>query len=132
MHELAVTTQIVDQVTDRLRVAAPPGARVAALHLEIGRLSGVMVDPVRFCFDAVAAGTTLAGARLDVDEEPGHATCHGCGREFDVPDLLAVCACGCDDLTITGGRRLRVVDVELATTAPTGPGQGERATEVTR
>ncbi|HET9893539.1 MAG TPA: hydrogenase maturation nickel metallochaperone HypA [Streptosporangiaceae bacterium] len=66
MHELAVTESVVSAVAERL-----PKAKVTAVRLEIGALSGVVADSVRFCFDLVAEGTNLAGASLEIDEPPG-------------------------------------------------------------
>ena len=57
MHELAITEGVVQAVTQRL-----PGTPIACVHLEIGAMSGVVADSVRFCFDLVTEGTTLEGA----------------------------------------------------------------------
>jgi len=119
MHELGVTTEIVEQVSDRLATVAPPGARVAAVRLEIGRLSGYTAESVRSCFELAAAGTPLEGARLDVTEPPGHGRCRGCGQDVEVPDALASCPhCGGVDLAVQDGQRLRVLAVELAQVGP--------------
>ena len=61
MHELAITEGVVDAVTGRL-----PGTRITWVRLEIGALSGVVADSVRFCFDLVTEGTDLEGARLEI------------------------------------------------------------------
>jgi hydrogenase nickel incorporation protein HypA/HybF len=109
MHELSVTQSVVDSVVERLGAAT-----VVRLRLEVGRLSGVVVDSVRFCFDLVAEGTTLEGATLEVDEPAGRARCRGCGHEFEVTELLALCACGGVDLEILSGQDLRIKEVEVA------------------
>jgi hydrogenase nickel incorporation protein HypA/HybF len=109
VHELSVTQSVVDSVVEKMGEAT-----VVRLRLEVGRLSGVVVDSVRFCFDLVAEGTTLEGATLEVDEPGGRARCRGCGREFDVTDLLALCQCGGIDLEILAGQDLRIKEVEVA------------------
>jgi hydrogenase nickel incorporation protein HypA/HybF len=115
MHELGVTTEIVEQVSDRLATAAPPGAKVAAVRLEIGRLSGYAPESVRGCFELAATGTPLEGARLDVTEPPGNGTCRDCGHGVEVQDPLATCpACGGTDLMVQDGQQLRVLGVVLA------------------
>lgn len=115
MHELGVTTEIVEQVSDRLAAVAPPGAKVAAVRLEIGRLSGYTPESVRGCFELAATGTPLEGARLDVTEPPGNGTCRACGRDVEVHDPLATCpTCGGTDLMVQDGQQLRVLGVELA------------------
>ena len=55
-------------------------APVRRVRLEIGRLSGVVPDAVRFCFDLVAAGTTLEGAVLEIDEPGGRVRAGGARR----------------------------------------------------
>ncbi|GDY28753.1 hydrogenase maturation nickel metallochaperone HypA/HybF [Gandjariella thermophila] len=109
MHELAITQGVVDAVTERLG-----DTRVSRVVLEIGRLSGVAVESVRFCFPLVAEGTPLAGARLDIVEPPGRGRCRRCGRETELVDPLAVCPCGSADLELTSGRQLLVKRVEVA------------------
>jgi hydrogenase nickel incorporation protein HypA/HybF len=109
MHELSLTQSVVDAVAERM-----DGARVAAVCLEIGRLSGVVADSVRFCFDVVCAGTTLEGARLDIVEPEGRARCRDCAAEFGLPDPFPLCPCGSADVEITAGRELRIRSVEVA------------------
>jgi len=108
MHELAITESIVSTVSERVR-----GRRVTRVVLEIGRLSGVVPDAVRFCFDLCAEGTELAGARLDIVQLSGHARCRACGEEADVDDPLALCACGSADLDVRDGQELRIREVEV-------------------
>jgi hydrogenase nickel incorporation protein HypA/HybF len=66
MHELAITEGIVAAVTEKL-----PDRKITLVRLEIGALSGVVADSVRFCFDLVAEGTTLEGAELEIIESAG-------------------------------------------------------------
>ncbi|WP_236700577.1 hydrogenase maturation nickel metallochaperone HypA/HybF [Allosalinactinospora lopnorensis] len=105
---MAVTQSIVDAVCERL-----DGARVRVLALEIGTLSGVVPDAVRFCFDLAAEGTPLAGARLEIAEPPGLARCRVCEAEFRLDDLIALCPCGSADVGIISGRELRIRSMEV-------------------
>jgi len=112
MHELAITQSVVDAVADA--VAERLGeAKVSRVLLEIGRLSGVATDSVRFCFQLVAEGTVLAGARLDIVEPPGRGRCRSCRRETEMTDLLASCPCGSVDLELLSGQQLLVKEVEV-------------------
>ncbi|MFD0775105.1 hydrogenase maturation nickel metallochaperone HypA [Streptomonospora algeriensis] len=105
---MAITQSVVEAVCERLQ-----GAQARALALEIGRLSGVVPDAVRFCFDMAAEGTELAGARLDIAEPPGQARCRTCADEFRTDELIALCSCGSADVEITGGQELRIRSVEV-------------------
>ncbi len=109
MHELAITESVVAAVTERL-----PEAKITGVRLEIGALSGVVADSVRFCFDLVTEGTNLAGASLDIDEPPASCRCRNCGAEFapDWPVLL--CECGSAEVEVLSGTELRIVSVRTA------------------
>jgi hydrogenase nickel incorporation protein HypA/HybF len=114
MHEMAITQSIVDTIGERLG-AAP----VHRVRLEIGKLSGVVPDAVRFAFELVTAGTTLDGAVLEIDEPVGDARCRTCGAEFATAEVLPLCACGSADVAVLGGQQLRIRDVSY------GPTSGE-------
>jgi hydrogenase nickel incorporation protein HypA/HybF len=109
MHELAITQSMVDAIVDRLGPT-----RVTAVHVRIGRVSGVVPDAVRFCFDLVAEGTPVEGARLEITEPEGRARCRGCAAEFGVDDLLLLCACGSADVELLAGGELAISAVEVA------------------
>lgn len=108
MHELSVAQGIVEMIAER--VGERPVIRV---RLEIGRVSGVMVDAVRFCFDAVAAGTPVEGAALEIDEPPGLGRCRSCGADVAMADLLTPCACDSFDIEVVSGHQLRIREVEV-------------------
>jgi hydrogenase nickel incorporation protein HypA/HybF len=109
MHELAITQGVVDQISQRIGEA-----KVTRVTLQIGRLSGVVCDSLRFCFDVCAQGTILEGARLEIIESRGRVRCGDCGACFGVDDLLAQCGCGSVNLEIIGGQELKIKEVELA------------------
>ena len=109
MHELSITQSVVDAVTRRMG-----DAPIRRVRLEIGRLSGLVPDAVRFCFEMVAAGTTCEGALVEIDEPCGQARCRTCGRVFETGDVLALCDCGSADVAVEGGRELRIREVEVA------------------
>lgn len=109
MHELAITESVIAAVAERVGAS-----KVTRVQLEIGRLSGVVPDSVRFCFDICAAGTVLDGAALDIVETPGRAQCGDCWAQVEVDDLLDVCACGSANLKLESGQELRITEVEVA------------------
>lgn len=109
MHELAITQSIVEAVTDHTG-----GAKVATVRLRVGKLSGVVPDAMRFCFDMVTDGTTLQGARLEIQEPEGRGHCRGCGDDFALPDPVLLCPCGSADVQVLSGRELSLTSVEVA------------------
>lgn len=109
MHELAITESVVAAVTEHVGAA-----RVIRVQLLIGKLSGVVPDAVRFCFDVCAQGTRLDGARLDIVEVPGTAQCRDCRADVELHDAIALCGCGSANLQVLGGQELRITEVEVA------------------
>jgi hydrogenase nickel incorporation protein HypA/HybF len=108
MHELAVTEAIVEQIA-----AKTAGSQVRQVDLQIGQLSGVVADSVRFCFDLVTEGTSLQGAILHIDEPGGRAACATCGSSFVLPQLILLCPCGSADVRIVDGAQLLIKSVEV-------------------
>lgn len=108
MHELGVTQRIVAIVMDRAG-----DARVTRVVVEVGKLSTVMPDAVRFCFDLCCAGTKLAGAALEIVEPEGRARCRACERETAMEEPYGECACGSRDLDWISGMELRVREMEV-------------------
>ena len=109
VHELGITLEVVDLVMEHAR-----GARVKRVVLEIGRLTAVLPDAVRFCFDVCAAGTAAEGAELEIVETPGRARCRDCGSGLTLDDPLGCCVCGSLDLEWLAGTELSVREFELA------------------
>ncbi|MGH3832590.1 MAG: hydrogenase maturation nickel metallochaperone HypA [Pseudonocardiaceae bacterium] len=108
MHEMAITQSVVQAVSDRMG-----DAKVRRICLEIGTLSGVVADSVRFCFEVVTAGTTLEGASLEIVQPTGKARCRDCGAEFALTDLLVLCACGSANRELLAGEELKIREVEV-------------------
>jgi hydrogenase nickel incorporation protein HypA/HybF len=109
VHELAITESLVGAVVEHVGAA-----KVLRVQLVIGRLSGVVPDAVRFCFDVCAEGTSLAGAQLDIVEAPGRAQCRDCQASVELDDLIALCPCGSANLQLLSGQELRLSEVEVA------------------
>jgi len=109
VHELAITESLVDAVTERL-----PSQRVTCVRLEIGALSGVVADSVRFCFDLVTEGTSLEGAALEIDQPPAVCHCRICGGDFEPDGPIAMCPCGSAEVTVLAGQQLKITSVQVA------------------
>jgi hydrogenase nickel incorporation protein HypA/HybF len=108
MHELGIVQQLVELAEER-----SSGATVARLVLEIGKLSMVMPDAVRFCFDLATAGTLLEGAELDIVEAAGLARCRACGGDVVLERPLGACACGGIDLEWQTGMQVKILSMEV-------------------
>jgi hydrogenase nickel incorporation protein HypA/HybF len=112
MHELGITRNIVAIVGE-----AAKGRRVSRVTVEIGKLSGVMTAAIAFCFEAVAKGTELDGATLDIRQIEGRARCLACGEEFAAETLYTPCGCGSRRIVLLTGEELNIKTMELEETA---------------
>lgn len=109
MHELAVTQSIIEACSEHAGAS-----RVLRVTLEVGALSCVMPDALRFCFQVASEGTTLEGAELEILHISAHSRCRACGREVAMHDWLDACTCGSSDLEPPrGGDRLRIKSMEV-------------------
>ncbi len=68
MHELGITRNIISICSEQAH-----SRKVTRVRLEVGLLSGVVPDAIRFCFDVCSQGTLLEGAELEVLEIPVRA-----------------------------------------------------------
>jgi hydrogenase nickel incorporation protein HypA/HybF len=109
MHEMAITERVVAAVSER--IGSEHAVRVV---LEIGQLSGVVPDALRFCFEICAKETPLEGALLEIREIAGRAHCGVCGADIALDFPVGTCACGSPELAIVSGRELRIKEVEVA------------------
>ena len=66
MHELGIALEIVDRAEARA-----DGATVQRVVVEVGAMTAVLPDALRFAWDVVVEGTALAGATLEIIELAG-------------------------------------------------------------
>ena len=113
MHELAIAESVLEIVERTARASG--GERVAAVWLEIGALSHVQAEALRFCFDAVTRGSLAERARLEIATIPGTAWCMPCGEAVPLAGLGEACPhCGSYQLAVSQGAEMRVKEIEIA------------------
>jgi hydrogenase nickel incorporation protein HypA/HybF len=108
MHELGITRSVVAICAENSN-----GARVLRVTLEIGKLSAILPEAVRFCFDICAKGTVVEGASLEILETEGQGLCRVCGQNVALTQLVGRCDCGSKDLQIVAGEELKVKEMEI-------------------
>jgi hydrogenase nickel incorporation protein HypA/HybF len=107
MHELGITQSIVAIATEHAQ-----GAKVHRITLEIGQLTAIMPEAIRFCFDICAQGTVLEGAQLEIIERPGLGQCQVCGQQLFLSQPFGLCDCGNTHLEILQGEELTIKELE--------------------
>lgn len=108
MHELSIANSVVEICAEQAN-----GARVRSVTLEIGKLSAVMPDAIRFCFDVCAKDTAVEGATLQIVEIPGQARCLACGATLDIEVPFGQCDCGSENIELISGQQLKIRQMEV-------------------
>jgi len=108
MHELGIAQEIVSIVADRAE-----GARVKRVILEVGKLTLIVPDALRFCFDLCTNDTVVEGAKLEIREIPGRARCRDCGSEMVFDEPFGLCGCGGANLEWLAGDELMIKEMEV-------------------
>jgi hydrogenase nickel incorporation protein HypA/HybF len=104
---MSIVAGILDIAEEQARGA---DARIInTIEIEVGRLAGVEIPSLEFCFDVARKGTMAAGAALVIHEIPGRGRCTDCGSDVAVDYFVAVCsACGQGLVEVRQGRELRI------------------------
>lgn len=107
MHELSITRNIIAIVSEHAA-----GQQIMRVRLQVGKLSAIMPEAIRFCFDLCAAGTAAEGAKLEIDEIAGLAECEACNKEIVLTVPAGRCAACGGTLRITAGEELLIKEIE--------------------
>ena len=113
MHEMGIAMEIVD-----IAKASIPedmqGAKVQRVNLRVGKLSAIVPDSLRFCFDLAVKDTPLEGAELAIEELPVVARCRECRNQWTVTEPVFTCsACRSGSIDILSGRELDITSIEI-------------------
>jgi hydrogenase nickel incorporation protein HypA/HybF len=114
MHEMGIALQIIEIATESI----PPDlktVRVARVNLKVGKLSAVVPESLRFCFEVASRETALEGAELRIEEIPVVARCRDCQAEWTISEPAFACeTCESGNLEILSGRELDIESIEIA------------------
>jgi hydrogenase nickel incorporation protein HypA/HybF len=112
MHELSIALSIIDVASEE---AEGRGARVLAVRLRLGPLSGVVKEALLSAFASAREGSPLEGARLEIEEVPIVAHCPTCreDRVLPGPQEIFCPVCGTPTPDLVGGRELEVTALEI-------------------
>ena len=113
MHELSIAMSMIEMGEAE---AAARGARVTALHLKLGPLSGVVREALEFSYSVACEGTALEGSQLVIEEVPVKIHCTRCDEDELVESIQSLRCSRCGGLSgeVIQGRELEVVALELA------------------
>jgi hydrogenase nickel incorporation protein HypA/HybF len=112
VHELSLIASVFEVLEEKAREHR--AARVKAVVLKVGTMSGVVPDLLESAFEGYKEGTIAAEACLDIVVVPVRLRCPDCGGEAVREDADFSCAaCGSRRVEIVEGRDLVVERIEL-------------------
>lgn len=112
MHEMSLCESVLDILEQQ--AAEQQYQKVSTVWLEIGALSSVEPEALRFCFDAVMQGTLAERARLVIIDVPGRAKCLQCGHDVIIKQRYDACPeCHDYQLQVIDGEQMRIKELEV-------------------
>lgn len=112
MHELSLAEEMMEIIEQKARKEG--FSKVRHIYLEIGQLSHVTPEAMRFCFEAVIKNTLAEGSKLSILETEGKALCLACGHSNSITELYSACEeCGGFDLKVLSGDKVRIKNLEV-------------------
>lgn len=82
---------------------------IKSIELEIGQLSGVVVDALKFAMDSAVKNTMLQDSKVLIHSIPGLCLCKVCQHKFESCEIFTICEhCGSTDINVLRGNELRV------------------------
>ena len=112
MHEMALCESILQILQDQAHTQGYQ--RVKAVRLEVGALSCVEKEALRFNFEVVTRASLADGAALELIDVPGEGWCMPCARPVTVQTMLDECPhCGSSQVQVTGGDELQIKELEV-------------------
>ena len=108
MHEMSLCQSILQTLEEQ--AGLQNFTRVERVCLEIGPLSGVEIEALKFGFDVVMRGSLAEQARLEIVE----AWCLPCAATVSINQRFDACPrCGSHQLQVTRGDELRIKELEV-------------------
>ncbi len=64
---------------------------IEQIHLSVGKLSGVVVESLKFALDVSKKNGPLLHTDIIIEEQAGKMKCINCGNEFEADDYYVIC-----------------------------------------
>jgi hydrogenase nickel incorporation protein HypA/HybF len=113
MHEMGIVMEVI-RIVEASIPSDKSGADVERINLKIGKLSAVVSDSLRFCFEVATRKTPLEGAQLVIDEIPVTALCNDCRHQWTIENPVFICpACNARNIEMLTGRELDIESIEI-------------------
>ena len=105
MHEVSIALGMVDELT---RIARENNAKkITLIKLKIGKMSGIVIDSLKFAFDAIKLEhPIMTSAEIIINEIPLIYECNECNTKFETEDIYFPECTNCKSynlMVISGG-----------------------------
>jgi len=116
MHELSIAQNLLAIIQEEMKKHGKD--RLVTVKVKHGRLSSVVPEALDMAFTSMTMDTSLAEAKLVMEEVPLLLKCYSCGKEFSPEDanhIFAPCPhCG-EEIghTVVSGKELYIEYLEL-------------------
>ncbi len=112
MHEMSIALNIVQMADEFAR--REQAQTIEVIDLEIGELSGVVIDALEFCFQAAKKNTLATDAEIVIHPIPGQGHCTQCETEFPIARWPEPCpSCQGWSVQIIAGRDMKVRSITI-------------------
>src|SRR6185369_8986386 len=130
MHELSIALSMIEMACEEAERRGD--ARVQALHLKLGMLSGVVKDALLFSYEVACNGTPLEGSQLLIEDVPVVIYCSQCEAEQQLDSIQRFCCpvCGTLSSDVVKGRELEFVAMEIEADDQAEPAEPRRETNL--
>jgi hydrogenase nickel incorporation protein HypA/HybF len=120
MHEISIAGAIVDAVLDAAR--KNDAKKVDEVYIEIGELTALNPDQLKFIFETITRGTMAEGARYNIEVIKPLISCKNCSYNGEIEfferlhfflPVIKCPKCGETDVDITAGRECCVKKIKI-------------------
>ncbi len=113
MHELSIAMSIIEGASQE--ATSQGGARIHAVHLKLGPLSGVAKDALAVFLWTCLRRNTSGRFPIGDEEVTVVVFCPNCDREKTLDSIQRFCCPSCGTLTpdVVSGRQLELVAIEI-------------------
>jgi hydrogenase nickel incorporation protein HypA/HybF len=111
MHELSIAQSILDICDSNI---PDKSVKVKEIELEIGQLSGVVIEALETAMSQMIKNTIYQNAEIKINLKEALGKCISCGHEFKPEDYYSECPkCGNYGIELLKGDEMRVKSIEL-------------------
>ncbi len=118
MHELSIAMSILEMAEEEAEERG--GVRVTAIHLKLGKLSGVVKEALLSAYEMAREDTPLKDTQLIIEEVPIVVFCPSCQMQRPLSSVQLFCCaeCGTPTSEVVQGKEMEVVALEIEEWAP--------------